>query len=218
MPGGSDRDRQSSGGRLCGTRRSLPTGLVTPVTGNCPIGWNGWSNEKTTARDLSGERERHERIVMGCQCTAWEKPRQDEFDGRVLDWIRTHDEREQDLLSAGFHDPQGLLEAAAKHKLCGDSFCLYEHSDVFCCLVECAKRGLTPTVELIAKTLEHFNRPAHKNHLGEPSELREMLELTEISGAGVDSWARAVAENAARRTSVRDGFRKIGNIMAEIAA
>ncbi len=112
-----------------------------------------------------------------------------DVDSRIIDAIV---DNERSLLSAAFNCG-GLLDAAARHNLCGESFTSEEHGTIFAVLCELDRRGLDPiaSLPLIEKTLKYF-RLWHKD-------IGSWIRFTEPFASGIDSWAGLVSLASRRR-------------------
>ncbi len=152
---------------------------------------------------------------MGCQSTSDAGIRQ-ELASLAVDFVAPHREVEEWLLSAGFHYPEELHDAAREYQLCGDSFTCPEHREIFCALIECSKRRIEPTIGLIAAVLDEQGFPPWRDGDGNLLELDRMLRCTEVVPTGIDTYAKMVAISAQKREEVQAHYRKIRNIMSEM--
>lgn len=102
-------------------------------------------------------------------------------------------ETEHRLLSAGWHSPIRLHNAAADFELCGDSFADHKCGVVFRVLLACAVTNTEPTEELVHAVADREG--AAFNSIADVT----ALHWQESSSAGVELWAKRLVDLRRRR-------------------
>ena len=139
----------------------------------------------------------------------------DSIDGVALAFGHDILDVEARLVSAGWHDPARLYNAALDYELRGDSFVDQNVGRVFAVLLACAQNGVPPTMDLVRKAATRLGTTFDRH--GVPEEL-EGLRLLELCAAGADRYAGIVARNLQRLKRARECLGEFDSIVGDNTA